>query len=462
MNPLTSEKGGRFQKDLSLVLDTALQAPSRRAQTTDEAVVDLVNRVRRADVELALKRSISFCYQFNKRAGISVARADVIAPLAAFMNDFIKKLPADGERAASWEMFVRFIREDLAARRMNRLQRKWMRLPSRLFRHAQELAETNESYRDRLGDLPSWSICDPDVKAGARTLPCWLKEQDQHSCWKQLCWSGCTLCFLKRREFTEKEIDGALNCDPGVRRERFCSGNRRKPATTFVDGVNGNSPKDRRGERDDDGAELEAEAAKFAEEQTSGDNLDNLVRDMFVEPRKSPAPAVSFGWRDLLPGVQYAAVALALVLAVAIAWVAFVRVQPDSVVVASLVNDGLRSGSPSAPAFLKDLPKELGASLNLNRGTVQLSTPAGDRFELTGILTNSAASGGRLWIGRPTVQGKTRGGAQVAGNALLRVRTKTLVELKKAQLSDLEWVSIELELSSGGQAGALSLVFGSQ
>lgn len=461
MNPLTTEKGGRFQKDLSLVVGTVLQAPSRKEQTTDAAVVDLAERVRRADVELALKRSLSFCYQFNKRAGISVARAEVIAPLAAFLNDFIQKLPADGKRAASWEIFVQFIREDLAARKMNRLLRKWMRLPSRLFHHAQKRAETYESYRKRLGELPAWSIYDPKAPVGTRTIPCWLKERDQHSCWKQHCWSGCALCFLKREEFTEKEIDGALNCGSGVRRERYCSGDRKKPSSNSGDGMNGGSPQNRREERDDEGAALEAEAAKFAEEQTKDENLNRLVRDLFVEPRKRPAPAVSFGWRDLLPGVQYAAVAIALVLALAVARIAFVRTQPDSVVVASLVNDGLRSGSPTSPAFLKDLPKELTASLNLGGGSVLLSTPAGDRYRLTGILTNSAASGGRLWIGRPTVVGKASTGADVAGSAFVRIRTKTLMELQKAQLSDLEWISIELELSSGGQNGALSLVFGS-
>ncbi len=460
MNPSASEKGGRFQKDLSLILDAVLRAPSRRMQTTDEAVVALVERVRRDEVRTALKQALSFCYQFNKRAGLSVERSKVIAPLGNFIEAFNQRLPADGRTASSWVQFTEFIRKDLAAKKANRMLRHWMRLPPRLFRSAHSLAETEKSYRDRQAGLPRWSVYVPTASAGAKIVPCWLKERDHHPSWKQHCWSGCGLCFLKRCEFTEKELESALDCRTGARREQYCSGDRRKPDSKSGGDVDKGSPDSRREERDDEGGDLEAEAEAFANAQTHDENLSNLVRDLVVEPRKRSVEQMGFGWRDLFPGVQYAAVALAFLLSVGIAVVALKRGESGTLVVASLVNDGLRSGPTTAPTFLKDLPKELEASMDLRRGTIRLATQAGDRIDLTGVLTNSAASGGRLWIGRPTVQGKTRTGVDVGGSALVRIRTRNLVELQKAQLPDLEWISVELELSSGGQTGTVSLVFG--
>ena len=456
----SQNQGGQFDKALRLLLDTVLKAPMRTRATSDEQILELVERVKREDVERAVHVALIFCYEFNDRAGLPVDRRANIAPLAAFIADFNVPFSTGSQKAGSWELFVLHIRRTLSSRSANNHFRNWMILPPRLFRKAHSLAEEVGTYRNRQKDLPAWSKVEGKTAGLHRPQSCWLKECDQNVRWKQHCWSQCSLAFLDRNQFTNDETARSLNSGNCRGRLAYCTADSGSEKGKNGTDMSGGTPMDPDGKRDDSQAERRARAEAFASAQTSEDRIEGLVRDLVTPPETKARPAEGFGWGDLLPGVQYAGAALALML---VAGVSLVVLRPSGgggeTIVASLANDSLRSGTPTE-VFLRNLPNELGATFQLSQGRVVLSTPAGDRLELSGILTNSTAAGGRLWIGTPGVSGKAQGGQAVTGTGRIRIRTRSAVELGKAKLEDLEWVDIQLELASGQQAGTLSLVLG--
>lgn len=296
-----------------------------------------------------------------------------------------------------------------------------------------------------------------DRRPKVRVLRCWLHERDRtpggsHR-WRCHCHLGCIVDLLSHHGFSLTEIEACLgcgNCRSGI---DYCHGE--VPAS---DQPGGPMLPDRRPEQ---AAARRERAAAFAEAMVARENLPGLLSELLPTQPARPGPRKRSGLFDLPSAWRWQPVALAFALIAVVVAVVILSVPRPVTTLAMVMNkDPLRSGTPGTPPFIRALPDPLNVVFDPANGTFTVTSPLGDRLRVSGRLTNNAAAGGKLWAGTATVSGQMQGNQAVSGAGDIRIRTVTPKPLIGLKAADLEWVSLELQLTNSLSRGALSLVFG--
>lgn len=480
--------------------------------------LDLTNAERKASLEAGLRAALEFLHEFFEHAGaIAIppeppaaevasrlpAKAPPFAPkttakaqpeeepsecanlakrtLGKFLQQYSQAFPAPTPLRSLLEQLGKLFPGSSPP-----IRSRSVAFPVTLFQTAQAEADELKGYRERVKQDPVWwqlrvdkrgspdrrspdlgshevTAEDPpgterkDRRPKVRVLRCWLHERDRtpggSDRWRSHCHLGCIVDLLNHHYFSLTEIEACLscgNCRSGI---DYC--HRPVPASDEPGGPM--IPDERR----EDAAARRQRAAAFAGAMVTRENLAELLSVLLPTQPARPEPRKRSGLFDLPSAWRWQSVALAFALIAFVVAVVILNLPRPVTTLAMVMNkDPLRSEAPGTPPFIRALPDPLNVVFDPANGTFTVTSPLGDRLLVSGRLTNNAAAGGKLWAGTAMVSGLVQGNQAVSGAGDIRIRTVTPKPLIGLKSADLEWVSLELQLTNSVSRGALSLVFG--
>lgn len=380
-------------------------------------------------------------------------------------------MPASSSAASSWTTLIRHLQA--SSKLVNRFS-EWVMLPPRLFKRLRDNAELDDGYAARTRLDPGWSVGgrqgrslpekrSPETAPPVAIRPCWLKERDSNSRWRQHCWNDCVVEFLGLHKLTQVETRKSLGSRDCRYALDYCRGD--KNDQNIYDRGMMNGPDDSGERYSKDREERRKRAEEFADAQLTDEGLGDLVRDLLETPTRDSPLTTKWGLGTLFgkgtPRLAFGLCILATAVVLVSVTLPLGRKGRDFAV--SMQRDDLRSVSPDAPAFLKMLPQQIEVLFKPDREIISLRTPNAQQIKLVSTLTNNPTPGGTLWTGHVSLSAAAQGGEVISGAGQAQVRIRSSVRLADIVASDLEWVSLKLVLTNktSNEAGTLSFNFGS-